>query len=229
MTCGIYLLEFKGTDRVYVGLSKNIERRYGEHITAFKTNNHTLKLTEAYKQYGLPTLKIILECEEFELGSAEQEAIEIFNSVKDGFNSVAWSSIGGSGTYGELSASSKFSNAQIIDAFNLLYSGNLKQREISELTGVSLSIVSKIATGTKHTWLKEVYPNEYSSMLARKGNRYLGKEVLVTNGTIIEVVTNINAFARKYSISDTSVGKMVRGEYAQSNGWYLVAPNFNTV
>jgi len=86
MTIGIYKLNFKGTDKVYIGQSKNIESRFNSHISALRAGYSTKKLLEAYNSFGTPTIEILCECRIEELNDFENETIEIYNAVDNGFN-----------------------------------------------------------------------------------------------------------------------------------------------
>ena len=89
MTCGIYLLRFNGTKAVYVGQSINIEERYSSHIRYMRAKTTSHKLQYAYDTYGIPTLEILVECDKELLNETENEAIAIFNSVENGFNTLS--------------------------------------------------------------------------------------------------------------------------------------------
>ena len=58
MTIGIYKLIFSDVD-TYIGQSIDIEKRFKQHIYNFKNNLASIKLSEAYKVYGIPILEII--------------------------------------------------------------------------------------------------------------------------------------------------------------------------
>ena len=108
MTIGIYRLVFPNTNKVYIGQSTDIEKRFRAHISTFTTNTATYKLQEAYRLYGKPSLEILIECSLAELNNAETEAVQIFNSYKGGFNS----SPGGDLTqrHGDNSPNAKYTN-----------------------------------------------------------------------------------------------------------------------
>lgn len=231
MTCGIYLLEFNGTDKVYVGLSKYIERRYKEHLVAFNSGKHTLKLMEAYSQYGLPTLKIILECDKSELGKAEQEAIELFDSIKNGFNSTGAGSLGCS-LIGDKNPASKYSNEQIEQVFTYILE-NVPFKEIAYKTGVSLGVISLVSCGTNHTWLRDKYPEQYKKLLKSKhlvrvgeaanGSKYTNEQIeqvfiLLINSTninIIEAETNVPK-GTIYAIAQGKVHNWLKDKHPES-------------
>jgi hypothetical protein len=61
MSSGVYLLNF-GAGGKYIGKSVDIERRWEEHIKALAKGKSANKLQDAYRRYGVPERKILLEC-----------------------------------------------------------------------------------------------------------------------------------------------------------------------
>ena len=61
MTSGIYELTF-AKDVTYIGKSINIDNRFKEHVSNLLRNKAAAKMQAAYKEYGLPTIKVLLEC-----------------------------------------------------------------------------------------------------------------------------------------------------------------------
>ena len=116
MAIGIYILIFTGTEKVYIGQSKNLELRLSQHKSLFKTGSASQKMQAAFNAYGFPTMEVLIECEESELDSLEYETIALYNSVDNGFNTRK-SAGGGANLWGDLNGRAKYSNAQITDAF----------------------------------------------------------------------------------------------------------------
>lgn len=175
MTCGIYRLIFEGTESTYIGQSLGVEGRFLRHKRKMVTGSSSKKLMEAYKLYGLPTLEILTECDPKELDGLEDEAIDIYNTVEKGFNT--YDKARGSGDVhlpGELNGRSTNSNKAIEEIFKLLCMGTLSLERVSSLTNASIHVVTKIAGGTGHLWLKEKYPLEYATLMSYKGKRNRG-------------------------------------------------------
>lgn len=181
MTCGIYKLKFNNTNKVYIGKSKNIEYRWIKHKYDLSSGRASKKLLKAYAEYGMPTIEIMCECTEDELPAAEAEAIEIYNSILNGFNTVAAiKAINVEHPCGENSGNTKYYNRQIEQAFEytFLYP-ELTYKEIQDITGVNKSTIAMIVCGQQHKWLKTVFPEEYSKVIqssTRKvltGHKYL--------------------------------------------------------
>lgn len=172
MTCGIYILKFKGTNKVYIGQSVNIDKRKSTHYSQFKTGTHSKKLQDAYNLYGLPSLEIIIEGTSDTLDVLENEAIQIWDSVENGFNTLEFAENTPKGNIqGEQHYKSKYSNSRIIEAFLLIVKKEITLKEISERTNIKYDTIRAITKGTNHTWLKKEYPLEYDLMIATKGSR----------------------------------------------------------
>lgn len=226
--CGIYLLRFKDTDKVYVGQSTDIPRRFQTHLNSFKNKDCSIKLLEAYNTYGAPTLQIIIECDAKDLDSLEVEAIEIFDSISGGFNSVE-----GGGMYpvlsGENNARSKYSDREI-ESFFLFIVDNLDKslHWVGEQLGVHRSTLKNINNGYSHKWLKDRYPKEYEILEKSWGTRpinslkYMGKPLPIAISPEGEefIVEHITNFAKEHKLNRGAFGDMLRGNAKQHKGWY---------
>lgn len=227
MTCGIYILRFSGTDKVYIGKSKNIESRLVYHRYKLKAGIHTKKLQSAFNLFGEPKLEILLTSTEDSLGVLEDEAIEIFDAVHNGYNTVISSKTGGSSLRGEAHGNSKFTDDQIIEVFMLLTHSNNTAKDIVNLTGVTLSVINDIAKGANHTWLKQVYPQEYLVLLNKKNNRKSAKELGIIYPKIVSPegieyqVDNGRAFAREHNLQQTHLVRLLNGKAKTHKGWKL--------
>lgn len=229
MTIGIYLLRFNGTDQVYVGQSVNIEVRYRVHKQKMRQGTHNYKVQEAFKHYGIPSLEILCECmDAAELNTLEEEAFEIYNSVDNGLNVARNADIH---LQGELNGSSKYTNEQILEAFLLLQDPNNSFKSISILTKVSESTIRHISSGEAHSWIQEVFPEEYSNLpnlfsLRRakvssaksKGINY--PLVKSPTGEVFKI-DNANAFARSNGMDSSYFIKLLNGKAKSCKGWVL--------
>lgn len=89
---GIYMIEEKGTGRMYIGQAMNIGERWAEHVkaglgigsTAYQTN----KFYKAMHAKGPENFvfKILEVCEPAELNAREKYWIDFYNAVSFGFN-----------------------------------------------------------------------------------------------------------------------------------------------
>ena len=172
MSYGIYKLTFTGTDKVYIGQSKDIEKRFREHLASFRQATASVKMMQAFNTYGVPLLEILCYCSEADICSLEEKYILLYNSVTYGFNTMS-----SSGTspkaFGETCGNSSYTNAQIISVFKLLLDVNNTVEGISKTTGVSISAIAQVSSGIGHRWLLDKYPEEYTKLLSISGNRRL--------------------------------------------------------
>lgn len=245
MTTGIYLLRFKNTDKVYVGQSVNIEKRYKAHLNNLKNNNASDKLQNAYTLYGLPNCEILLECESYELNYNENMAIEIFNSVEEGFNSFNEANqlyVGGI-KYGENCPASKHSNTEILEAVKLMCDPDLSLKEISELTNIGYDNIRKIYQGKNHTWIQQEHPELWNKIINIKDKRtrniykktgelhhskifnakargIIYPKVTCSAGTIY-TIDNLNRFCNEHGLIATNFCKMLHGKRKTCGGFKL--------
>lgn len=229
---GIYILRFRGTDKVYIGQSINIENRFAAHCSKLRRGIGHKKLQIAYGLYGEPQLEVLMECLEEELDTLENEAIDIFNSVDYGFNICATAG-GGCKLLGEDAGNSKYSNESIEQSFLLLVNkSGLTTPQISEITKVSKDTIYAISSGKVHLWLKDKYPIEYSILVSNKPTSRFGKgktlkERGITYPKIISPegikyqVDNTSTFAKEHKLNNGHLVQVLKGQEKQHKGWRL--------
>lgn len=90
---GIYMIWFSNKPcKYYIGSSKNLYKRFGEHYNMLKNNKHNnKKLQNHVNKYGLENINFCLHIvnnnlNNDELRKIESEEIKFFNSVNNGFN-----------------------------------------------------------------------------------------------------------------------------------------------
>ena len=231
MTAGIYILRFNGTNKVYIGQSNDIDRRYTQHLCKLKNMEGYSKLQEAYTTYGVPNMDILIESDDKNLDLLENEAIEIFNSYSNGFNTMKESGHISS-LYGDSCGNSKYSNETIEQVLDLLLiEPAITQKEIAEYLNISINVVNGVSCGDTHKWLATKYPDKYEKLESLKRTR-LSHHVSAHNRGIVyppiksptgEVyeVTNTRAFAREHGLNHSSLGKVLRGVNKHHLGWKL--------
>lgn len=233
VTCGIYLLRFSGTERVYVGQSVDIEYRYKKHLQNLRNGKHNYKMLKAYAQYREPSLEIILaELLQEDLAINEKLAFEIFDCVNNGLNVASEPTIFESG---DKNPASKYSNDVIEQVFNMLLDSNVTFGEIEINTGVSVSTIRHIANLESHSWLKEKYPKEYLILETIKNSkvRRMGKNTAISRNIIYPTilspegveytVTNVAEFSRIHNLDSSGLAKVLkrRPQYSSHKGWKL--------
>lgn len=96
---GIYKIQsIKKQDRIYIGMSKNICRRWNDHLYKLRKNEHyNWRLQEHYDEYGEDDLQfsIITGCDIKELKNIEQYYMDVyepyFNQTKTNGAGFHWS------------------------------------------------------------------------------------------------------------------------------------------
>jgi hypothetical protein len=232
MVMGIYTLKFKGSDKVYVGQSVNINNRLIAHKKAFKKGHLNYKLNEAYTLYGLPILTVICEIDnKDELNTAEAEAFEIFDCIDNGYNIAKEPDIH---QEGEKNGASKYPNDKIIEVFKLLLDPFNSYKSISDVTKVSRSTVSHIANMESHSWLSREFPEEYKLLESLKGStrqsagnssksKGVALPIIVSPDGIEYTVEVMSTFAKEHGLDPSGLAKVMRKapKYNSHKGWKL--------
>lgn len=232
MTIGIYKLWFNDPDIVYIGQSLNVEYRYKKHIQKLKKGTANVKMQCAYNLHGIPKLEILLEVEDSgDLNDLENEAIKIYNSVKNGYNICETADIH---LKGPDNFASKYTEEEIVKVFFLLLDLNNSYKKIEALTGVNISTVRHISNMESHNWLSLRYPKEYDLLKSFKGKirqqesntaikRGIVYPTIISPGGIEYNVTNAAKFAREHGLDPSSLTKVLnrRPKYLSHKGWRL--------
>jgi group I intron endonuclease len=224
MTIGIYKLQFTNTEQVYIGQSVHIERRFKEHINDMIKGCSPPKLQEAYNTYGMPILSIILECSLKELNNAENEAIDIYSSVDNGFNTLDCA--GNPNLKGYKSPNAKYQKEDYISIFHDIVDNILSIKDISDKHKVTQDVVSHISLGKTHLWLSEEFPEKYSRLLKIRGNRqktYEGLAILKSpEGELYELDCSVREFARRHELpSPSHISNLINGKRKSYLKWTL--------
>lgn len=233
MTCGIYLGSPKSntTDKVYVGLSVNIEERVRRHNSDLRAGNHNYKLQEAYNIYGEFCWEIIEECPEEVLEYKEEYYIKLFNSTIDGFNtyhSAYDAPILHGVDNGKVSPEYILLCGKIL---RLTIDNPLLPREaIANMLGTYKHVVAHIWYG-KSKWLLEYYPLEYQEVLALLGNRQVGGKSAKQQGIIYPTilspdlihfnVENVREFAKLHGLDYSDLNNTLNMKVASVKGWII--------
>lgn len=227
MTIGIYILKFSGTDMVYVGQSVHIEERFSQHIRSLRNKNANSKLQNAYYKYGIPTLQIILECSIDELFNAETEAIEIYDSINNGYNLILPNQA--PVMAGISNPNSKYTERDYYNVLLLLGIPGNSWKRIAELTGVSEYVISHISALESHFWLKEKFPEEYERVKYIKNNS--GRQCAFMQGVIypkivspageIYEVHHVTNFAKEHNLLQPKLHEVLTGTRNTHKGWHL--------
>jgi group I intron endonuclease len=90
------------TGRVYIGRTKNFEKRMGEHKNLSESASSNYKIHQAIRKYGWDNFQkeILCEVSHKQAPIVEEQFIKAYNSFTDGYNSSE-SGYGGGDTYGD--------------------------------------------------------------------------------------------------------------------------------
>lgn len=225
MTIGIYCLRFKATDKVYIGQSVNIEKRYKEHLRLLASGNGKKKLQDAYNNYGKPELDILaVTLNSEELNKLELDAINIFDSVNNGFNTLDYT--GNPNMRGLDSVHSKLDRETYVYIYKDLANTDLTISCIASRYSTTTDIVGRIFRGETHVWLEKEYPDEY---IILKQKRTIGRyktnlasqkdRMLISSSGTIYYVTNIREFCREHNLNPAHVSRVLNGIRKSHKGW----------
>lgn len=225
---GIYKLSFEGTDKVYIGQSEDIEKRYKEHLAFLRKGLHSIKMNKAYAMFGIPLLEVLCECLVAELDEFEEETISIYNSVDNGFNTLYKPGDTPDNT-GQLNGMSKYSKRLILRAFSLLYSTSKTLLEISKSTSIQISTLSSISNGSRHMYLKKEYPEQYDIMVKHRRaltvNTSIKYPPIIGPDNKIYYITNVKQFCREHPLLDeagsTHLSEVIKGKRNSHKGFKL--------
>jgi group I intron endonuclease len=224
MAVGIYKLNFTGTNKCYIGQSVNITKRFNEHINSMRKGIAKHKLQEAFSKYGLPTLEIIVDdLSEEELDSTEFEAIQIYDAVNNGFNTLEFP--GNPDIRGHKSIHAKLDKNQYIEIFRLLADTDMQIVDIADAMDTTKDIVGGIFIGKSHFWLYEEYP-EYATKILKKRTigRYYTKtsledRVLISPSNKVYELSNIREFCREHDLQPAHISAVLIGKRKSHKGW----------
>lgn len=236
MTIGIYKLNYTGTDKCYIGQSEHsIEGRFTAHLRAMKGGFATKKLQEAYHTYGKPHLEILIEADKVDLDSLEIEAISVYNSVKNGFNTLSGGSTG-NGQYGESASNAKYSNETYYNILKML-AAEYAAKDISSELGVSRAVIKSISGCENHKWLKDILPEEYAIVEAKhtayspknnhaqaRGIQYL-PIIEISTGKVYEI-TSLRETARLLNMDSGNLSRLLHGQVDSYKG-FMLSTNIN--
>lgn len=229
MTCGIYLLQFNGTDKVYVGKSFNIESRYSSHLYTLRKGAAAKKLQEAYALYSEPTIEILEPCDKDSLNSLEKQYIKEFDSLENGFNSSPGGEAGNISP-GELNGRALGSNDQYISALELLVNSYMSVERIAEATGLTIGSVEHISSMENHTWLQDSYPELYEQLKLTKTmhrNKRIQNAkrkynaIVSPDGTKYDLKqVKLADFCMEHRLTESKLSQVLNGHTLQHKGWH---------
>lgn len=183
-TCGIYKIVNTVNNKVYVGQSVEIERRWKRHKRELNDNKHGNDyLQRAWNKHDKKNFRfeIIEICKEEELNKREMFWIAYYNSndYKYGYNNDSGGGvgrirneeirkkIGESRQYpiGEDCTNSKLTKNKVVEIKKLLYEGILNCREIGKKFNVGEHIIYNIKNGKTYVNIKTEYDEAIKNII----------------------------------------------------------------
>lgn len=228
MSSGIYKLEFKGTNKVYIGQSKDLEQRRYAYIT--KKKFHSTKLIRAYMKYGTPCFTIIEYCDLGKLDTRELYFINLYNSVYDGYNTKL--GIDYVPDYsGELNIMSTTPNWIVEQIFLDLIETDFNIQSIANMYEVTYAIVSQISSGASYkSLLSQKYPIEYKYFETELKGEFKKRTaesqgieypsiINVHTREVVRSISNNNKFARDNNIGAPDLNQLLKFKKSYVKGW----------
>lgn len=173
---GIYKITNKLNNKIYIGQSVNIEKRWSAHRTRpfnENANQYSSLLYKAIRKYGLQnfTFEVIEECIPSQLDEKEKYYIQKYksNQIEFGYNLTA----GGQSA----TTVSKISESDLKIIYNLLINSTLSEEEISKQFNVSQRTISGINLGQTNVKTGYSYPLRQKKNNEKKYCLDCGKEI----------------------------------------------------
>lgn len=158
---GIYKITNQINQKIYVGQSNDIKRRFAQHKSPYEQNRFAEKpLYKAFKKYGISnfTFEVIEECKIEELNDKEAYWIKQLKTLiyENGYNITC----GGNGVAEENHPKHKLTKQDVID-IRTRYNNHERCKEVEKLYSdrIGHSGFSKIWKG--ETW-KSIMPEVYT-------------------------------------------------------------------
>lgn len=169
--CGVYVITNINNNKLYIGSSVDIHRRWKQHKRDLMNNkHHSSHLQSAYNKYGSNVFKYqILElCNEEDLYSVEQFYMDYFKSYNDnnGYNISSLAShpdreLTSISVRGENNWCTIYTENQIMALIDDLKMGEMSYRDLSQKHNISYDIVASVASHSSWKYLSEgvVFPS----------------------------------------------------------------------
>ena len=89
--CGVYKITHIGSGKSYIGISKNIHRRWIQHKSWVNTKNRRSAIYAAMQKYGIDafTWQVLEQCDVDSLEERERHWIAVFDTFHNGYNLTA--------------------------------------------------------------------------------------------------------------------------------------------
>jgi group I intron endonuclease len=218
----IYKITNKVNGKVYIGKSKNPEKRWNEHKREAR-NNGSSHLYNTMRKIGIENFNFIIieECGE-NWQEREIYYINKYNSIKPNGYNLAPGGESGPGLKGFDNPKSKLNQEQILEIIDKLKNSNVHSYEIAKQYNVNRGIVEFINAGKSYFFIEgEKYPIRPLTL------EYKVKDIIETikyTKDIFEII------AKKFDVNKEFVRKVNSGElYPQNGEEYPIRKRFLTL
>jgi group I intron endonuclease len=230
MNSGIYKITCTHTGDFYIGSTSSFTNRWKAHRYQIrhklKKGNWVPLLTE-YTENDF-SFAILEKCNVDQLIDKEQEYIDTLqptlNISKSAYNPSLDPNVVKGRPFGDKHADALLSNDEYIEIF-LWYYNNPDKKALdasAHFAKATTKMLQSIYGLQKHTWISELYPKEYSEMLARvagrKSSKFKTRSIQSPKGVVYEF-TNMSAFCREYNLSQPKISEVCSGKRRQYKGW----------
>ena len=215
---GIYCITNLKNGMRYVGQSRNIERRFSQHLTDDKKLNTKLGKDMLIFDKGDFSLTILQECKVEELDNLERYWISKLNTYPNEYNMTP----GG--------------RDKVID-YNTIRALTKEQVKIGWEEGLSAKGIRKkygmsSIPAIKNQLLELGYSEEEISKRGQERKELAGAKSVAQlnqNGEIIKVFKSLNEAGRELNISSQNIGKVCKGIRGSAGGfkWKYLEKNEN--
>lgn len=222
MTCGIYKIENKINNKIYIGQSINIERRWREHKSRSlnkENKDSNMKIYEAIKTYGLNNfeLSIIEKCKKEELRDREIYWINYYNSMDFNF--------GYNTDNGYIPTHfAKLNDTEYNNLCEDLKNNFLSLEDISKKYNISLSYIYEINRGDNFRKNKnEKYPPREENIKNR-----LSEDIILNIKNDLLNGLSLTELQNKYSVCKMDLYRINYGlRHAKENETYPLHDYYN--
>lgn len=194
MSCGIYMIKNKLNGHMYIGLSKNIEKRIKDHffhVNSERKDNKNKALYNAIKKYGKDNFEwsILEECEQDQLKEKEIYWIKYYNTYEDKnhYNETPGGDLPGKNTVhlGEEHGMAKLTNEQVIFCRKEYQKGSRSRDIWNEYFQNVIPYEGFLKMWHGKTW-KHIMPEVFEN------NPHRGKYTAKDRDIIVELYKNSN-------------------------------------
>lgn len=176
MSSGIYKLIFNNCNLIYIGQSKELEKRFIEHKKTLLNNTASYKLMCAYILYGIPSIEILEYCDT-DLDDRELYYITKYNTVESGLNIVGYSIVNPTiqVAKGYMPNGSKYSEEVYYNILMYCIDPSVDETVpsiyISDALEIDVDTVHNVRCLKSHKWLKARFREEYKLLEDKFNNK----------------------------------------------------------